>query len=69
METYYKLKLSRGDRVKVTEDISNFEGNRILAKKGQEGVYQGGSNVAAGRILFDGKKKNVKVYYSYLVKV
>jgi formamidopyrimidine-DNA glycosylase len=66
--TYYELKVMRGDRVEITKDILNFEGNRVLAKKGQQGTYEGGS-CSQGLILLDGKKRNVKIFYDYLVKV
>lgn len=65
--TYYELKIMRGDRVEITKDVKSFEG-RLLAKKGQQGIYQGGS-YDQGLILLDGKKRNIKVYYEHMVKI
>ena len=66
--TYEELKIMHGDRVEITKDVINFEGNRVLAKKGQQGVYQGGS-CSVGRVLLDGKKRIVNVFYEYMVKI
>lgn len=64
---YYTLKLSKGEKIRVTQDIRAFNSDRILVKKDSIGIYQGGS-AYEGKILFDGKKRNIKVYYNYLVR-
>ena len=66
--TYYELNITRGDRVEITKDILNFEGNRVLVKKGSQGTFEGGS-IEVGRVLLDGKKRNVKVFYEYMEKL
>ena len=56
--TYYELNITRGDRVEITKDILNFEGNRVLVKKGSQGTFEGGS-IEVGRVLLDGKKRKI----------
>lgn len=65
--TYYDLNIKRGDRVEITQDIMSFDGNKTLIKAGSQGIFQGGS-CELGLILVDGKKRNIKVYYDYMVR-